>query len=623
MANWALPQLSDLKVDVLDMLKQREVDAYTLAEAPMNPPVGAVRWNRSLNKFQSWNGTAWVDLIISMAGGGTGASDINGFLDNFNLGSMALQDSDNVSISGGSIYNLAGLSTLGNLGVSGNTNISGVLTVAGNSALATASFSGATSFNGLATFNAALKTPSIDVNSNTPLIHFTDADSPADNKLWRTIVNGDQFAIEAIKDDYSVISTGFIMTRSGPYVTDYRFGAGNRDVVIKMNAGPSGTQGFLFMQNGLTGFGAVYNNASGFYIDQTMQVFRTLDGANNRAIFSDTGLKLVPNSSTLASRVSVGEHTSNPAPAILQSGEAGTSVNTVLVANNFYSPSGGASSRVNTTVGGSIIRLNPNNITLAVISSTGIQTTVASFNSNQTFLFYNPVFFGPDNTYPKITPLAANQLEIYCNGILNIIGTSSTRISTGNLFLNNVGATNVAPLFFGPDGTWPSIVASSTGALAIRSPKTFFGASTTGFIGDDGAGKLQIGSTGGSDTVIYNTTLRPWADQGVHCGTPSFRWHTVYASNGVVTTSDERHKSIEGKIKNARELVRQINPMFGSIEPLEGERRRIVPMFSAQDLDATLSDVVYKENPEAWGINYSNLIPVLWQAVQDILNDQD
>jgi hypothetical protein len=52
-------------------------------------------------------------------------------------------------------------------------------------------------------------------------------------------------------------------------------------------------------------------------------------------------------------------------------------------------------------------------------------------------------------------------------------------------------------------------------------------------------------------------------------------------------------------------------------------RERVVPMFGAQEVAQHFPDVVDKTNPDSWMMNYSNMIPVLWQAVQDILNDQD
>ncbi len=64
MADWNNPTLSSTKIDVLAILKTRDVDAISLAESPTNPPTGAFKYLRASNKFQEWNGSAWVDKVI-------------------------------------------------------------------------------------------------------------------------------------------------------------------------------------------------------------------------------------------------------------------------------------------------------------------------------------------------------------------------------------------------------------------------------------------------------------------------------------------------------------------------------------------------------------------------------
>lgn len=121
MADWNTPALSDTKVDVLSLLKARDSDAASLAESPTNPPTGYVRYNRTANKLQEWNGSAWVDFVLSVEGGGTGGASQSAARTGLGLGTLATQNSNAVSISGGTI---SGLTTLG---VSGNTTIGGLI----------------------------------------------------------------------------------------------------------------------------------------------------------------------------------------------------------------------------------------------------------------------------------------------------------------------------------------------------------------------------------------------------------------------------------------------------------------------------------------------------------------
>lgn len=107
MADWNHPQLGDDYDDVLDIhIVGRDVDAITLQKsAPSNLPDGAMAYDRSTDLFKEWNlaGLAFVNRKLSVAGGGTGADNASQARTNLGLGTMAVQDSNSVSITGGSV----------------------------------------------------------------------------------------------------------------------------------------------------------------------------------------------------------------------------------------------------------------------------------------------------------------------------------------------------------------------------------------------------------------------------------------------------------------------------------------------------------------------------------------
>jgi len=115
MADWNNPTVTSLYTDVLTILKARDVDAITLAESPTNPPTGAIRWNRTLDKFQEWSGVAWVDQVLSIAGGGTGAATDSGARTALGLGTMAVQNASAVAITGGTLSGITALTLSTNL----------------------------------------------------------------------------------------------------------------------------------------------------------------------------------------------------------------------------------------------------------------------------------------------------------------------------------------------------------------------------------------------------------------------------------------------------------------------------------------------------------------------------
>ena len=116
MADWSLPTLSSLYTDFLAEVDARLDDSATMfLGGPTNQPVGSIRYFRSTNVFQEWDGAAWVDKVLSIAGGGTGATTAAGVRTNLGLGSMAVQNANAVNITGGSLTGITGLSMSGDI----------------------------------------------------------------------------------------------------------------------------------------------------------------------------------------------------------------------------------------------------------------------------------------------------------------------------------------------------------------------------------------------------------------------------------------------------------------------------------------------------------------------------
>lgn len=107
MADWSHPQLGDNYVAVLlTHLSGRDIDAITLQKAsPSNLPDGAMAYDRSTDLFKEWDGTglAFVNKILSVAGGGTGGNTQSGARAGLGLGTMSTQNSGSVTITGGSV----------------------------------------------------------------------------------------------------------------------------------------------------------------------------------------------------------------------------------------------------------------------------------------------------------------------------------------------------------------------------------------------------------------------------------------------------------------------------------------------------------------------------------------
>jgi hypothetical protein len=116
MADWGKPAITDLYVDVLNYLAAKDSDSATLfINVPSNQPVGTIRYNRTTNTFQEWNGSVWQDKLISIAGGGTGANTPSGIVISLGLGTMSLQNATAVSITGGTAIGISSLQMTGSI----------------------------------------------------------------------------------------------------------------------------------------------------------------------------------------------------------------------------------------------------------------------------------------------------------------------------------------------------------------------------------------------------------------------------------------------------------------------------------------------------------------------------
>lgn len=104
MADFNTPTTSTAYATVLANLKDRDTDALSLCLVdPTNIPTGAIKYNRVSNKFQEWNGSAWVDKVLALAGGGTGGTDAASARTALGLGSISTQDANAVAITGGTL----------------------------------------------------------------------------------------------------------------------------------------------------------------------------------------------------------------------------------------------------------------------------------------------------------------------------------------------------------------------------------------------------------------------------------------------------------------------------------------------------------------------------------------
>lgn len=147
-------------------------------------------------------------------------------------------------------------------------------------------------------------------------------------------------------------------------------------------------------------------------------------------------------------------------------------------------------------------------------------------------------------------------------------------------------------------------------------------------------GNVKIGSAeelsdGGNFLLQVNSVFTPTTNGTRALGSSSFRWSVVYAANGAINTSDRRDKSHIRKLEYGLEEVMALEPVSYQWKehPEQGTKLGLI----AQDLKKIIPEVVedqeweYDEESntptakkaDRLGVYYSDLIPVLVQAIQE------
>jgi len=134
--------------------------------------------------------------------------------------------------------------------------------------------------------------------------------------------------------------------------------------------------------------------------------------------------------------------------------------------------------------------------------------------------------------------------------------------------------------------------------------------------------------------------VRPASDNQCYLGSASFRWNTVFAANGVKTSSDMKQKEIVHRDMKAHDFIMSLNPISYHRKDVESTGKRVHLGFSAQDVykitkrigydDLSLvSAVIIKGEEELtydgkeiddkylrWSLNYSEFIPPMISVIQ-------
>lgn len=170
--------------------------------------------------------------------------------------------------------------------------------------------------------------------------------------------------------------------------------------------------------------------------------------------------------------------------------------------------------------------------------------------------------------------------------------TERARIdSSGNLIIGNTSK-------FGGGVVGIDINSPSTPGITLGT-----GGSRRGyFYGNNSAARIYVESIAGWDIAILSG-----GSGGVSLANGATSWAAM---------SDERNKDIIEPIQDAASKVALLRAVIGKYKTDEEGTRR--SFLVAQDVDAVLPEAVDKTNPDNWALRYTETVPLLVAAIQEL-----
>lgn len=157
-----------------------------------------------------------------------------------------------------------------------------------------------------------------------------------------------------------------------------------------------------------------------------------------------------------------------------------------------------------------------------------------------------------------------------------------------------------------------------------------------------GWGSTEYITDGVSDNFVSHSLI-PAVNNSVSLGSSTNRWRVIYATNGVISTSDARDKENIQPLTHGLKELNKLNPVsykwkeekYGSTILSDKEKRAKIG-FLAQELQTVLPETVQdsewrpkegtnlsvyeKKKVETLGVSYSEIIPVVVKATQEHQN---
>lgn len=267
----------------------------------------------------------------------------------------------------------------------------------------------------------------------------------------------------------------------------------------------------------------------------------------------------------------------------------------------------------------------------------GQYSTAMGFNTDALALGSTALGYSTDAeaNYSVAAGYFAEAQGIYSIAIGNAVRAQSfASVAVGRYNVGGGSATSWLtsdPIFEIGIGTGPS---SRANAMTVRkNGNVGIGTTVPGaplhVVGEVRVGSLEELSDGGSFLLQVNSHFAPLTNGNRNLGNSTYRWNTVYATNGTINTSDIRDKENIQSLSYGMEEIMALRPVTFNWISDEDETPKIGLI--AQELQTVIPEVVKSTDfkvdeetgehipteAERLGVYYSDLIPVLINGMKE------
>lgn len=260
-----------------------------------------------------------------------------------------------------------------------------------------------------------------------------------------------------------------------------------------------------------------------------------------------------------------------------------------------------------------------NSVALGRFTEATGQTAIA-FGDGSVATGLNTTAMGNNTTALGSSSTAMGAHTIASGSSSTAIGTYNTDVSSAILMVgngNSIARRNALTLLF--NGNLGIGVDNPTAKLQLNGQIKF-----------GTAAYIDVGTANNFD-IRLNGSIRSTVDNADNLGSSTYRYNTVYATNGIINTSDRRDKTNIASLSYGLNEIMQLKPVSFNWKSNPKQDKKIGLI--AQDLIEVLPEVVsthenitsnknertksQQVEVERMGVYYSDLIPVLINAIKE------